>query len=85
MQDRTVAGWIADRMSSIEMSGIRKFFERAAEMLLTCYATGKPLRFMPHATAELTKRQWLEYSGFPTDHLNAVKEILDREEPEYRR
>jgi hypothetical protein len=53
-------------------------------MLLTCYATGKPLRFMPHATAELTKRQWLEYSGFATDHLNAVKEILDREEPEFR-
>jgi hypothetical protein len=40
---------------------------------------------MPHATAELTKRQWLEYSGFPADHLNAVKEILDREEPEFRR
>jgi ribulose-5-phosphate 4-epimerase/fuculose-1-phosphate aldolase len=60
------------------------YFERAAEMLLTCYATGKPLRFMPHATAELTKRQWLEYSGFATDHLNAVKEILDREAPEFR-
>jgi len=61
------------------------YFERAAETLLTCYSTGKPLRFMPPATAELTKRQWLEYSGFPADHLNAVKEILDREEPEYRR
>jgi ribulose-5-phosphate 4-epimerase/fuculose-1-phosphate aldolase len=61
------------------------YFERAAEMLLTCYSTGKPLRFMPHATAELTKRQWLEYGNFPADHLNAVKEILDREEPEFRR
>lgn len=60
------------------------YFERAAELLLTCYATGKPLRLMSPAVAELTKRQWLEYSGFATDHLNAVKEILDFEEPDYR-
>jgi ribulose-5-phosphate 4-epimerase/fuculose-1-phosphate aldolase len=61
------------------------YFERAAEMLLTCYASGKPLRFMSDRVAELTKRQWLEYTGFPADHLNAVKEILDAEEPDYRR
>jgi ribulose-5-phosphate 4-epimerase/fuculose-1-phosphate aldolase len=61
------------------------YFERAAETLLTCYATGKPLRIMNADTAELTKRQWLEYSGFAADHLRAVKEILDRQEPEYRR
>ena len=60
------------------------YFERAAEMLLTCYATGKPLRFMPPATAELTQRQWLEYTGFPRDHLTAVRQILDQEEPDYR-
>ena len=61
------------------------YFERAAEMLLTCYASGKALRLMSDPVAELTKRQWLEYTGFATDHLNAVKEILDREEPDYRR
>jgi ribulose-5-phosphate 4-epimerase/fuculose-1-phosphate aldolase len=61
------------------------YFERAAETLLTCYATGKPLRFMSEPVAELTKRQWLEYSGFAADHLNAVKEILDAQEPDYRR
>ncbi len=60
------------------------YFERAAQLLLTCYATGKPLRFMSAATAELTKRQWLEYPGVGVDHLNAIKGILDREEPEYR-
>jgi ribulose-5-phosphate 4-epimerase/fuculose-1-phosphate aldolase len=60
------------------------YFERAAELLLTCYATGKPLRFMPPATAELTKRQWLEYTGFAGDHLTAIKQILDHEEPDYR-
>ena len=61
------------------------YFERAAELLLTCYASGKPLRFMSDAVAELTKRQWLEYTGFALDHLNAVQEILDAEEPDYRR
>jgi ribulose-5-phosphate 4-epimerase/fuculose-1-phosphate aldolase len=60
------------------------YFERAAEMLLTCYSTGKPLRIMPDAIADLTQRQWREYTRFATDHLNAVQEILDREEPEYR-
>jgi ribulose-5-phosphate 4-epimerase/fuculose-1-phosphate aldolase len=60
------------------------YFERAAELLLTCYATGKPLRFMPPATAELTQRQWLEYTGFAGDHLTAIKQILDQEEPDYR-
>lgn len=61
------------------------YFERAAEMLLTCYASGKPLRVMSDSAAELTKRQWLEYTGFPADHLNAVKQILDTREPDYRR
>jgi ribulose-5-phosphate 4-epimerase/fuculose-1-phosphate aldolase len=61
------------------------YFERAAEMLITCYASGKPLRFMSDPVAELTKRQWLEYTGFAADHLNAVKQILDRQEPDYRR
>jgi ribulose-5-phosphate 4-epimerase/fuculose-1-phosphate aldolase len=61
------------------------YFERAAEMLLTCYATGKPLRFMPEAIAELTQRQWRDYPGFAAHHLMAVRGILDREEPEYRR
>jgi len=60
------------------------YFERAAQMLLTCYSTGKPLRIMPDAIAALTERQWREYPGFSRDHLNAVQEILDREEPEYR-
>jgi ribulose-5-phosphate 4-epimerase/fuculose-1-phosphate aldolase len=60
------------------------YFERAAEMLLTCYASGRPLRVMPDEVAALTQRQWLEYTAFASDHLNAVKSILDREEPEYR-
>ena len=73
-----VAATVADAFDELY------YFERAAEMLLTCYATGKPLRLMSDAVAELTKRQWLEYTGFASDHLRAVKEILDAEEPDYR-
>ncbi len=61
------------------------YFERAAEMLLTGYSTGKPLRILSDSVAELTRRQWLEYTGFAADHLKAIKEILDEEEPDYRR
>jgi ribulose-5-phosphate 4-epimerase/fuculose-1-phosphate aldolase len=60
------------------------YFERAAQLLLTCYASGKPLRLMSDSVAELTRRQWLEYDGFAADHLNAIKQILDTQEPEYR-
>ena len=61
------------------------YFEHAARTLITCYSTGQPLRILSDAVAEATRRQWLEYQGFARDHLNAVKEILDAEEPDYRR
>src|SRR4030088_3349533 len=60
------------------------YFERARELLLTCYASGKPLQFMPDAVAELTRRQCLKSRVIASDHLNAVKEILDAEDPAYR-
>jgi ribulose-5-phosphate 4-epimerase/fuculose-1-phosphate aldolase len=61
------------------------YFERAAETLLTCYATGRELRIMPDDIARLTERQWRGYDGFATAHLDNVKAILDAEEPDYRR
>jgi len=61
------------------------YFERAAETLLTCYATGKPLRIVPDEVAELTERQWRDYGQLAIDHLENVKAILDAEEPEYRK
>ena len=60
------------------------YFERAAETLLTCYATGKELRVLPDAVARLTEQQWRSYTHFTTDHLSSVKAILDHEEPDYR-
>ena len=61
------------------------YFERAAETLLTCYATGKPLRMVPDEVAALTERQWRDYGQLAIDHLENVKAILDAEEPEYRK
>jgi ribulose-5-phosphate 4-epimerase/fuculose-1-phosphate aldolase len=73
-----VAATVADAFDELY------YFERAAQLLITCYSTNKRLRVMPDSVAELTKRQWLEYTGFASDHLNAVKRILDEQEPDYR-
>jgi ribulose-5-phosphate 4-epimerase/fuculose-1-phosphate aldolase len=60
------------------------YFERAAETLMLCYATGRTLRILPDAVASLTERQWRGYHGFAADHLKNVRAILDAEEPDYR-
>jgi ribulose-5-phosphate 4-epimerase/fuculose-1-phosphate aldolase len=60
------------------------YFERAAETLLLCYASGQKLRIMPDAVAALTERQWRDYGQLSIDHLDEVKAILDAEEPDYR-
>ena len=60
------------------------YFERAAETLMTCYASGRKLRVVPDAVARVTAQQWLDYSYLADDHLSEVKAILDREAPDYR-
>jgi ribulose-5-phosphate 4-epimerase/fuculose-1-phosphate aldolase len=60
------------------------YFERAAQTLLTCYATGKALRVVPDSIAALTERQWHDYGQLALDHLDNIKAILDEEEPAYR-
>jgi ribulose-5-phosphate 4-epimerase/fuculose-1-phosphate aldolase len=60
------------------------YFERAAETVMTAYATGRPLRVAPPEVAETTMRQWLDYQYAAADHLAEVRAILDAEEPDYR-
>jgi ribulose-5-phosphate 4-epimerase/fuculose-1-phosphate aldolase len=60
------------------------YFERAAETLLTCYATGRELRIVADELAALTERQWRDYGQLAIDHLDNIKAILDAEEPSYR-
>jgi ribulose-5-phosphate 4-epimerase/fuculose-1-phosphate aldolase len=59
------------------------YFERAAETLLTCYATGKALRLVPDEVARLTEQQWRDYGQLAIDHLDNIKAILNAEEPSY--
>lgn len=60
------------------------YFERAAETLMTCYASNRPLRIAPSDVAQITAQQWLDYPHLADDHLAEVKAILDREAPDYR-
>jgi ribulose-5-phosphate 4-epimerase/fuculose-1-phosphate aldolase len=60
------------------------YFERAAETLLTCYATGQKLAVVSDEIAALTERQWRGYGQLSIDHFDNIKAILDAEEPDYR-
>jgi ribulose-5-phosphate 4-epimerase/fuculose-1-phosphate aldolase len=60
------------------------YFERAAETLMTAYATGKKLRVVSDNIAKLTASQWVDYPTGASQHLDQIKAILDKEEPDYR-
>ena len=60
------------------------YFERAAETYIKALWTGKPLRVLSDEIAEKTAREIDEYDGQAERHFSDLKEILDREEPEYR-
>ncbi len=60
------------------------YFERAAETLLTCYATGRELSVVSDRIATLTERQWRDYSRLSIDHFDNLKAILDAEDPSYK-
>ena len=60
------------------------YFERACATYITVLSTGKSVAIMNDEIAEKTARQWEGYDGFAASHLREIREILDREEPEYR-
>ena len=63
------------------------YFERACSNYITALMTGKPLRVVSDEVAEKTARQWDDYidrSPYAEVHLREVREILDREEPDYK-
>jgi len=61
------------------------YFERACETLVTAYMTGKELRTVSHEVASKTARQWAEYPEFAERHFAAIRDILDEEDPTYRK
>ncbi len=63
------------------------YFERACRNYITALSSGKELRIVSDAVAEKTARQWEDYQGhseYAATHLREVREILDREEPDYK-
>ncbi|UCH74910.1 MAG: class II aldolase/adducin family protein [Rhodospirillales bacterium] len=61
------------------------YLERACKLQVLALSTGQPLNVVSDEVAEMTRRQWTEFPlDAALDHFNAMKEILDEEEPDYR-
>jgi ribulose-5-phosphate 4-epimerase/fuculose-1-phosphate aldolase len=61
------------------------YLERAAKVQLLALATGLPLALIPETVAAKACTQWLTYPGdYSRQHFDALREILDEEEPDYR-
>lgn len=61
------------------------YLEKAAQIQVMAMQTGRELAIIPHDIAAKAERQWNQYpTAFSDLHLTALKEILDKEEPEYR-
>jgi ribulose-5-phosphate 4-epimerase/fuculose-1-phosphate aldolase len=63
------------------------YFERACENYITALTTGIPLRIASDAVAENTAGQWERFTdnlGVCDVHLEQIRVILDRDEPDYK-
>ncbi len=61
------------------------YLERAAKVQILALSTGRAPALIPEAIAATTCAQWLSYpSELARLHFDALKEILDEEEPSYR-
>ncbi len=61
------------------------YLERAAKVQILALSTGRAPALIPDAIAAKTCAQWFSYpSEFSRLHFDALKEILDEEEPSYR-
>jgi ribulose-5-phosphate 4-epimerase/fuculose-1-phosphate aldolase len=61
------------------------YLEKAAQVQVLTLSTHKELALIPDHIAALACEQWLEYPQFSELHFNALKEILDEEEPSYKK
>ena len=57
------------------------YLERACRLQVLAESTGKPLKLIPESIAAMTARQIVADKVQPRLHLEALKRILDREEP----
>ncbi|MQR99776.1 class II aldolase/adducin family protein [Gluconobacter aidae] len=57
--------------------------ERACQILVTAYTTGREISVLSDDVAERTARDWEKITDFSIRHFEEMKLILDREEPDY--
>jgi ribulose-5-phosphate 4-epimerase/fuculose-1-phosphate aldolase len=61
------------------------YLEKAAKLQVLALSTGRPLALISEPMAALACAQWNDYpTAFSELHLQALKRILDHEEPEYK-
>ena len=60
------------------------FLERACTLQVLAQSTGEPLKMVPDDIVELTASQRENYDDDKETYFNAMKKILDENEPEYR-
>ena len=60
------------------------YYEPACRTYITALSTGLKLSILSDKVAEKTARQWETQDLTVNCHLNAIRLILDDEEPDYR-
>ena len=60
------------------------YFEKACQVQVLALSTGRELAIIPDDVAALAQSQWRDYPEVADLHLNALMEILDTDEPDYR-
>ena len=61
------------------------YLEKAAQLQVLALSTGRELSLVDHETASLACKQWREYPQFADLHFSALMEMLDLQEPDYRK
>ena len=62
------------------------YFEKACETYITALSTNQKLNIVSSKVAEKTAQEWENYSvNMGQQHLNEIKKILDKEEPNYKK
>lgn len=65
------------------------YLEKAAQLQVLALSTGRPLALIPEPVAAMAGAQWQGYpaqpgaASFADLHFKALKDILDREDPDY--
>ena len=61
------------------------YFEKSAETYITALSTNRELNIASDEVAEKTAQEWANYpSDLARSHLDQIRLILDKEEPEYK-